>query len=92
MTKNEKIYRDALSNILKLGGVCWDGNRKCHDSQSVARAALQKVDSEYLDSIDSVSYGEFYVKRDDCFYRKTTQKPFEVIPDPFDSIPEEDGK
>lgn len=68
-----KVCRDALANIMKLAGVCWDGRRLCHDPQAVAERALRKVDPEFLDSIDHEQYDKYYVKRDGSFHRKVSR-------------------
>lgn len=72
MTDKQKlrVYRDALANISKLAGVCWDGNRKCHDSGHVADLALKKAEPKFHGEIYDEQYSLFYVKRDGSFHRR----------------------
>ena len=65
-----RIYRDALANISKLAGYCWDGNRVCHDTQAVADQALDKVDPAYQKKIYDEQCSLFYVKRDGSFHKR----------------------
>jgi hypothetical protein len=74
MTQRERVYRDALANIKKLCGECWDGSRICYDPQHVASLALQKADPKFFSEIDDVPYREFYVKRDGGFHRREKRK------------------
>jgi hypothetical protein len=57
------IYRDALINISKWAGKCWDGNRECRDSQFVADQALKKADPKLFAKIDNMKYTSFKVLR-----------------------------
>lgn len=63
MCRKHDIYRNALTNILKLGGKCWDGNRECSDPEHVAREALKKADPKFYESIDNVNYRLFKVNK-----------------------------
>jgi hypothetical protein len=68
-----KIYRDALSNIAKTSGKCWENGRVCYDDSFVAHEALERAEPEYFADIEPVKYTEFYVKRDGSFHRKKTK-------------------
>ena len=58
-----EIYRDALINIAKWAGKCWDGDRECSDSQCVADRALEKAEPDLFNKIDNMKYSEFKVLR-----------------------------
>lgn len=65
MTTKERIYFNALVNISKLGGVCWDwdSGRECQDPQYVATKALIKADKELGNYIDNLPYDRIKVNR-----------------------------
>jgi hypothetical protein len=47
-------YGDATNRLARR--VCWDGARKCHDSQAVARDAIRKIDPELFKALDDLPY------------------------------------
>lgn len=56
-----KILRDALTNILKQAGICWDGSRLCRDPQAVASRALNKACPTYYKEINDLPYSKIKV-------------------------------
>ena len=52
----EAVMKDALINIMKRGGRCWDGDRICHDPAEVAHRALRKIDPEAEKYLDTLPY------------------------------------
>lgn len=55
------VYENALINMYKLAGVCWDGSRKCNDFQAVAAAALLKANPKLWKEIDELPYTQFNI-------------------------------
>lgn len=51
-----ETFRDALINIMKTGGTCWDKKRECNDPQEVAARALKKRCPGLFKKIDATPW------------------------------------
>lgn len=63
LAKKCAAYENALLNIMKLAGVCWDGERECSDSQAVARHALEEMNPALMKALDSKKWRNFRVDK-----------------------------
>lgn len=63
MKNKTKLYEDALINIWKWGGKCWDGNRKCSDSQHVARQVIKRNNPQLFKLLDDLPYTDIKVSK-----------------------------
>jgi hypothetical protein len=63
MKNKTQVYEEALINIWKRGGVCWDGTRQCADSQHVAMLAIKKNNPQLFKFLGDLQYTSIRVSK-----------------------------
>lgn len=68
-----QLYEEALINIWKLGGKCWDGERVCGDPQAVADMVLKECNPTLHKLLSELEYKHFDATKDGRVITKKTK-------------------